>query len=392
MSDTTKFVVTKGIANEYYITIKQNGTALPMEIITGTDAVVTTTNVVTPTYNVIPAVAYRAAIPEVPYVAPVAGQSYIPAVAGLPEVYKITAYTLDSGDNDVGVTYNVAIDNVTFPKLYKKATYTDIYKYFEAIAVDINAHAVIGAKVTATVDASALIITGDQVGVSFTVNASGALYVAETQTAVVPVAGQAFIAAVPEQLYVAAVPEVQAQPEKYVRTLQTHQIEIVDPHAGRYARDTQISVVGTGVHIKVNGVEVMPVNGVYDINTNLTFSVVLDAVAESTAVPADVVITATTTYTVTQDTFNVYVYELATGTKVATLTQVGTTDGQVSVHDRVNGKLKVVMSEALTNRLTAVRGDRADYYYSKPVYKIVVDASTVNNGEFIATIDKVYVA
>ena len=131
----------------------------------------------------------------------------------------------------------------------------------------------------------------------------------------------------------------------------------------------------------------------YDINTALEFDVELsaDALFGETA-PTEVVVSAVTTYTVTADTFAVYIYQLDTGAKVATLTQAGTADGQISVYDKNNGKLKIVLSDALTTRLTAVRGDRADYYYSKPIYRIVVDASTVNNGEFIATIDKVYVA
>ena len=62
-----------------------------------------------------------------------------------------------------------------------------------------------------------------------------------------------------------------------------------------------------------------------------------------------------------------------------------------SVHDALNGKIKVVFSQLEANGLLAERGDRADYYYSKPMYKLVIDCDTVNNGKFVAKVAKVYV-
>ena len=91
------------------------------------------------------------------------------------------------------------------------------------------------------------------------------------------------------------------------------------------------------------------------------------------------------------DTFEVKLFKLADSTLVATVGMTAGADGQISVYDANNGKLKIVLSKALVAALVMERGDRADYYYSKPIYRLVIDASTVNNGDFIATIDKVYV-
>ena len=91
------------------------------------------------------------------------------------------------------------------------------------------------------------------------------------------------------------------------------------------------------------------------------------------------------------DTFEVKIFKLKDSALVATIGMIAGADGQISVYDAANGKLKIVLSDALVTALAMERGDRADYYYSKPIYRLVIDASTVNNGDFIATIDKVYV-
>ena len=91
------------------------------------------------------------------------------------------------------------------------------------------------------------------------------------------------------------------------------------------------------------------------------------------------------------DTFEVKLFKLSDSSLVATIGMTSGVNGQISVYDANNGKLKIVLSDALVTSLTMERGDRADYYYSKPIYRLVIDASTVNNGDFIATIDKVYV-
>ena len=91
------------------------------------------------------------------------------------------------------------------------------------------------------------------------------------------------------------------------------------------------------------------------------------------------------------DTFEVKIFKLSDSSLVATVGMTSGTNGQISVYDAANGKLKIVLSTALVGSMIAERGDRADYYYSKPMYRLIIDASTVNNGDFIATVDKVYV-
>ena len=91
------------------------------------------------------------------------------------------------------------------------------------------------------------------------------------------------------------------------------------------------------------------------------------------------------------DKFEVKIFKLSDSSLVATVGMTSGTNGQISVYDAANGKLKIVLSTALVDSMIAERGDRADYYYSKPMYRLIIDASTVNNGDFIATVDKVYV-
>ncbi len=57
---------------------------------------------------------------------------------------------------------------------------------------------------------------------------------------------------------------------------------------------------------------------------------------------------------------------------MATVGMTAGTNGQISVYDAANGKLKIVLSTTLVDSMIAERGDRAHYYYSKP------DVSTNN--------------
>ena len=68
-----------------------------------------------------------------------------------------------------------------------------------------------------------------------------------------------------------------------------------------------------------------------------------------------------------------------------------TTEVEVINNVEVTSTSQVVFSQLEANGLLAERGDRADYYYSKPMYKLVIDCDTVNNGKFVAKVAKVYV-
>lgn len=59
--------------------------------------------------------------------------------------------------------------------------------------------------------------------------------------------------------------------------------------------------------------------------------------------------------------------------------------------DLLNGKVTLVISSAETTSLVSEKGAKADRYYLRPVYKLIIDCSTVNNGDFIAKVPEVYV-
>ena len=66
-------------------------------------------------------------------------------------------------------------------------------------------------------------------------------------------------------------------------------------------------------------------------------------------------------------------------------------DRLLEVIDATNGKLRFLVTEAETMGLLSERGQKEDRYYLKPVYKLLLEATTVNNGSFIAQLGKVYV-
>ena len=83
------------------------------------------------------------------------------------------------------------------------------------------------------------------------------------------------------------------------------------------------------------------------------------------------------------DVFNAKLLSIKDGSVVANLT--------TNIVNAQNGKIKLVLSSEAVDGLDIERGDRADYYYSKPLYKLIIDCDTVNNGKFIAKVHKVYV-
>ena len=83
------------------------------------------------------------------------------------------------------------------------------------------------------------------------------------------------------------------------------------------------------------------------------------------------------------DTFVTKLFKMSDGSEVATLT--------TTVENANSDKIKVTISDTIVNRLAVERGDKADYYYSKPLYRLTIDCNTLNNGNFVAKIDKVYV-
>lgn len=87
------------------------------------------------------------------------------------------------------------------------------------------------------------------------------------------------------------------------------------------------------------------------------------------------------------DTFKMYMYKLKDNSLVHT-SELG---NGIVIHDAESGQIKITLAESFVNSLEIERGDRADNYYAKPMYRIALDCNTVDNGKFVAKIDKVYV-
>jgi hypothetical protein len=83
------------------------------------------------------------------------------------------------------------------------------------------------------------------------------------------------------------------------------------------------------------------------------------------------------------DTFQAHLVDLSNDTTVLTK--------NLTVVDATNGKTSLVVTAAETATLTGDKGGKVDRYYLKPVYKLLIECSTVNNGDFIAKVPEVYV-
>lgn len=63
----------------------------------------------------------------------------------------------------------------------------------------------------------------------------------------------------------------------------------------------------------------------------------------------------------------------------------------LTVIDALNGKVELALTEAEVAPLVSERGSKVDRYYLRPTYKLVLNCSTANNGDFIAKVSEVYV-
>jgi hypothetical protein len=92
------------------------------------------------------------------------------------------------------------------------------------------------------------------------------------------------------------------------------------------------------------------------------------------------------------DIFELKLFILETDEEVVTITMTDTENvGVIDIYDDANGQIKVTLYDTLVNSLSKERGTKADHYYLKPLYRIAIDCTTVNNGNFVAKVNKVYV-
>lgn len=91
------------------------------------------------------------------------------------------------------------------------------------------------------------------------------------------------------------------------------------------------------------------------------------------------------------DIFKIHLIELATNTSVLTLTQAVSDVSKVTITDKLNGKITVVFKASDIQNLKSIRGSSADDFYNKATYRLLIEAVTVNQGRFVATLNKVAV-
>lgn len=92
------------------------------------------------------------------------------------------------------------------------------------------------------------------------------------------------------------------------------------------------------------------------------------------------------------DSFELKLFELENDLLETTLYSTqSNADGEIIIHSAANGQIKVIMTEALVNRLKKERGSKAERYYLKPTYRLSIESNTVNNGIMVSKIDRVFV-
>lgn len=63
----------------------------------------------------------------------------------------------------------------------------------------------------------------------------------------------------------------------------------------------------------------------------------------------------------------------------------------LTIESMLGGRTQLVLTEAEVAALESEKGGKVDRYYIKPMYKIVIECSTTNNGDFLAKVPEVYV-
>ena len=91
------------------------------------------------------------------------------------------------------------------------------------------------------------------------------------------------------------------------------------------------------------------------------------------------------------DVFEVILYKLSDDSEVGIVSLVENVNGVVEVYDAPNGQILVKLYDALCDTLVKDKGTKADRYYLKPTYRLSIEATTVNNGNFVAKLREVYV-
>lgn len=92
------------------------------------------------------------------------------------------------------------------------------------------------------------------------------------------------------------------------------------------------------------------------------------------------------------DTFEMRIIRLSTRDVVSIINQVENDDGVIEFFDKPNGQILVKLNASMTSTLESEFGDRADRYYSKPMYEILVIGNSLIDGAIQFKIPEVYVS
>lgn len=91
------------------------------------------------------------------------------------------------------------------------------------------------------------------------------------------------------------------------------------------------------------------------------------------------------------DRFEAILYKLSDDSEVGRVSLVENANGVIEIYDAPNGQILVRLYDVLCDTLVSEKGTKADRYYLKPTYRLSIDASTLNNGNFVAKLREVYV-
>ena len=114
-------------------------------------------------------------------------------------------------------------------------------------------------------------------------------------------------------------------------------------------------------------------------------------------------------FTITKGVDNTFVFTIkADGSTLPMVMTAGDTfdaqlillsDGSVALAkalvkdaDLNTGKVSLTITTAEAAALVGEQGPKVDRYYSKPTYRLIIECSTTNNGDFIARVPEVYVS
>jgi 5S rRNA maturation endonuclease (ribonuclease M5) len=91
------------------------------------------------------------------------------------------------------------------------------------------------------------------------------------------------------------------------------------------------------------------------------------------------------------DVFEFYLFKHEDNILIAKITSIEDANGSIVFTDKDNGEITIKIKKELADTLTGSKGTYADRYYLKPKHYGLIDAVTLNNGNFISRIEEIFV-